>query len=205
MESIGQRFKTAREKKRVSLSQAALKTHIKVQHLEAMERGDFSKMPAPIYARGFIRTYAGFLGIDPIPLVKEYDAGLGGATRPPAPPISSKIIKTAPGEQPLPTATVADIAAESLPPEAQQTAPANPEPSAPVLDSRLLATAGVIIGAIILTAAVIKLWPSGGGSEPPRESSAVIEVSRPSGRSPAELTREPPEPYIEIPSGGRTP
>lgn len=200
METIGQRFKNAREKKRVSLSQAALKTHIKVQNLEMMERGDFTKMPAPIYARGFIRSYAGYLGLDAAPLVKEYDEQLGGDRRPPAPPITSKIIATAPGEQPLPTATVTDLAAE-LPPSQQ---PGSDGPTAPIITAQTLAIAGLVVGVILLIVAVIKFWPAGtAGERAPRAT--VVEVQRPVERSSDAITREPPEPFVEIQNGGRAP
>lgn len=73
METLGQVFKTARERKRVTLTQAASKTRIKIQHLEMMERDDFTKMPAPAYARGFIRMYAEFLGLESTSLIEEYN------------------------------------------------------------------------------------------------------------------------------------
>lgn len=73
METMGQVFKSARERKRISLPQAAVRTRIKLQHLEMMERDDYSNMPAPTYARGFIRMYADFLGLEAGPLVEEYD------------------------------------------------------------------------------------------------------------------------------------
>lgn len=74
METLGHVFKTARERKRITLSQAASKTRIKLQHLEMMERDDFTKMPAPAYARGFIRMYAEFLGLESTSLIEEYNA-----------------------------------------------------------------------------------------------------------------------------------
>ncbi|MCO5069411.1 MAG: helix-turn-helix domain-containing protein [Kiritimatiellae bacterium] len=73
METMGQVFRAARERKRISVSQAAIKTRIKIQHIEMMERDDFSQMPAPAYARGFIRMYAEFLGLESGPLVEEYN------------------------------------------------------------------------------------------------------------------------------------
>jgi hypothetical protein len=69
---MGQKFRAAREKKKMNISRAAALTRIKVQHVEMMENDDFSKMPAPTYAKGFIRIYASFLGLDPVPLVQEY-------------------------------------------------------------------------------------------------------------------------------------
>jgi transcriptional regulator with XRE-family HTH domain len=72
MASIGKSFREARERKGVDLSRAAAQTHILLKHLEMMEHDDFSRMPAPMYAKGFIRMYAEYLGIDPVPLVQEY-------------------------------------------------------------------------------------------------------------------------------------
>lgn len=72
METLGQKFRAAREKKRITLSKAAASTRIKIQNLEMMESDDFTRMPAPTYAKGFIRIYANFLGLDPAPLVQEY-------------------------------------------------------------------------------------------------------------------------------------
>ncbi|MBN1270590.1 MAG: helix-turn-helix domain-containing protein [Kiritimatiellae bacterium] len=72
MATIGQTFKTARENRKLTTSQAAAATRIKIQHIEAMERDDFSVMAAPAYAKGFIKLYAEHLGLDPRPLVQEY-------------------------------------------------------------------------------------------------------------------------------------
>ena len=45
---------------------------MKVQIVEALERDDFSRMAAPIYVKGFIKIYAGHLGLDPQPLIDDY-------------------------------------------------------------------------------------------------------------------------------------
>lgn len=73
-DSLGQVLRSTRERKRISLSYAAAQTRIKIQYLEWMERDDFSRIPAPAYAKGFIKMYAEFLGLDPQPLVQEYVA-----------------------------------------------------------------------------------------------------------------------------------
>jgi hypothetical protein len=72
MATMGQQFIAAREKKKMDLSRAAALTRIKIQHLERMEADDFSGMPAPTYAKGFIRIYAEVLGLNPEPLIREY-------------------------------------------------------------------------------------------------------------------------------------
>ena len=72
MESIGAQFSEAREARGATLSEAASATRIKIQHLEAMERDDFSNMAAAAYARGFIKIYAEYLDIPVEPLIQLY-------------------------------------------------------------------------------------------------------------------------------------
>lgn len=72
MDTLGQKLKEGRLKKKLNTSQAAQGTRIKIQHIEAIENDDFSAIAAPTYAKGFIRIYAEFLGIDPEPLIQEY-------------------------------------------------------------------------------------------------------------------------------------
>ncbi len=72
MSTLGETLREAREAKGATTSQAAASTRIKVQHIEAMERTDFSGIAAPAYAKGFIKLYAEYLGLDPDPLIQEY-------------------------------------------------------------------------------------------------------------------------------------
>lgn len=72
MATLGQILKEAREQKGVTASQAAAATRMKIQAVEAMERDDFSRMAAPMYAKGFIKLYAEYLGLDAAPLIREY-------------------------------------------------------------------------------------------------------------------------------------
>ena len=72
METLGTTLKEARLRKKLTASEAARGTRIKIQHIEALEQDDFSSMAAPAYAKGFIRIYADFLGLDPEPMIEEY-------------------------------------------------------------------------------------------------------------------------------------
>ena len=197
---MGQRLRAVREKKRVSPSQAALKTHIKVQHLEAMERDDFSKMPAPIYARGFIKAYAEYLGLNAAPLIQEYNERHEGGKRLPA-PVSAKIIKRVPGDEPLPTAT----SPGDEPASAAGAAGSRANPSGGVphfVTPRTLAIAGAAIAAMLLIVAAVKFWPAAEQPERQGRASHVVEVQRPLARSSLAVTRDPPEPYIEANAAG---
>lgn len=72
MESIGQQLKAAREAKGYSLHKVAEKTRILIQILEDMEQDNYQRIPAPTYARGFIKLYAETVGLDPEPLLLLY-------------------------------------------------------------------------------------------------------------------------------------
>ena len=63
MKRVSDYLKEARLKKGVSLSEAAEKTKIKRQYLDAIEEGKFSSLPSRSYVIGFVKTYASYLGL----------------------------------------------------------------------------------------------------------------------------------------------
>jgi Helix-turn-helix domain/Protein of unknown function (DUF2914) len=56
----------------VSLETVAEATRIPRRHLQALERGDLASLPAGPFAKGYIRAYAEFLGIDPRPTLEAH-------------------------------------------------------------------------------------------------------------------------------------
>lgn len=64
MEPFGECLKKAREKKGFSLEQVASKTRIPESRLDALESEDFANLPAKVFAKGFVRSYAKILGLD---------------------------------------------------------------------------------------------------------------------------------------------
>ena len=70
---IGDRLRAAREARGFSLEEAAAQTRIKRAYLEALEREAFSLLPSPAHARGFLRRYARWLGLDAEALLAEWD------------------------------------------------------------------------------------------------------------------------------------
>ncbi len=62
---IGVVLVDARTAQGLTLEQAAAATRIRGGHLSALESGAFDRLPAPVYALGYLRTYARFLGLDP--------------------------------------------------------------------------------------------------------------------------------------------
>ncbi len=62
---IGALLADARNAQGLTLDQTAAATRIRSGHLNALESGAFDRLPAPVYAVGYLRTYARFLGLDP--------------------------------------------------------------------------------------------------------------------------------------------
>ena len=62
--SLGDMLRQARRDRAISLADAARDTHINHDYLEALESEHYEVLPAPVYARGFLRSYARHLGLD---------------------------------------------------------------------------------------------------------------------------------------------
>jgi cytoskeleton protein RodZ len=54
------------------LIDVARETRIPLRHLNALEAGDFSNLPALAYSTGFVRTYARYLGLDPDAVARQF-------------------------------------------------------------------------------------------------------------------------------------
>jgi hypothetical protein len=61
---IGSTLREARKRRKVELSEVEAATKIRRAYLRAIEAEDWDALPGDAYARGFVRTYAGFLGLD---------------------------------------------------------------------------------------------------------------------------------------------
>jgi cytoskeletal protein RodZ len=81
MESIGKNLREARQNKRASLEDASRATKIKMEILEQLEAGEFDRLAAPAYTKGFLRLYAEYLGLDGQSLVEAYLRSQGGLRR----------------------------------------------------------------------------------------------------------------------------
>jgi cytoskeletal protein RodZ len=64
METLGGFFQHARKRQGLSLDQIASQTRIQQQHLQAIEEEDFASLPAKVFTKGFVRSYARSLGLD---------------------------------------------------------------------------------------------------------------------------------------------
>lgn len=77
MFEIGNTLREARVRRNISLQQAEEETKIRVKYIQAMENEDFDVLPAGTYVKGFMRTYAEYLGLDSQLLIDEYNERFG--------------------------------------------------------------------------------------------------------------------------------
>jgi hypothetical protein len=129
---LGEWLREARQRKGLTFTEIERTTRINRHYLEALETEHFDVLPAPVYARGFLRSYARMLGLDPEMAVGMMPADL------PRPP----------GLDPLPGLR-----------RAGSDAPALPIPSLPSIP---FATRGwaIVSGVIVLVVALIWIVPA---------------------------------------------
>ena len=75
--AIGETLAEARRQAGLTVTQVSERTRIRESIIRGIEQGDFSACGGDFYARGHIRSIAGAVGLDPVPLIKEYDTEHG--------------------------------------------------------------------------------------------------------------------------------
>jgi hypothetical protein len=75
MAELGNTLSRARRARAITLEDAERDTHVSRRYLQALEMEDFSVFPAPVYARGFLRTYSRYLGLNPEELIRVFPNG----------------------------------------------------------------------------------------------------------------------------------
>src|SRR5690349_22899867 len=95
---VGPTLREARNRRKVDLSTVEAATRIRVRFLRAIENEEWDVLPGGVYTRGFIRTYASYLGLDGERLAEDFrneveDAG----ARAPSPELASIAASTATG------------------------------------------------------------------------------------------------------------
>jgi cytoskeleton protein RodZ len=84
--NFGARLLAARERRGWSINEVAARVRLSVKQVSALERAALDELPEPVYVRGFLRTYAREVGLDPAPLLDDLSAMVDGA---PAQPVGS--------------------------------------------------------------------------------------------------------------------
>lgn len=194
MESpLGAHLRQTREARGLTLEDVEKATRIRARYLAALEAGEIEALPTPVQARGFLRNYSQYIGLDP-------DETLGR--------LESELAQRA-GRGPLAALTRARTAARRAPPN-QAGAPNGALGRAPrVASSRLTRwlTADVIIGGILIAAlAGFFLWGSanlaGTALEPTPEAptlAPIVPTDFPTATFVAEVTAaSTPPPPLEL-------
>lgn len=69
---VGLELRQARERRGLSLQQISNTTKISLRVLQAIEASDAARLPAPVFTRSFVRTYAAQVGLDPDDVSPRY-------------------------------------------------------------------------------------------------------------------------------------
>lgn len=72
MKSLGEILSETRKKKHISLNHAASDLLIKKEHIEALENQKWEALPEPTFVKGFIKSYATYLDLDPEHILAIY-------------------------------------------------------------------------------------------------------------------------------------
>jgi cytoskeletal protein RodZ len=88
--SVGEQLAAARARKRVDIRRAERDTTIRGRYLQALERDDEGGIADPVYAIGFLRAYAGYLGLDPEDTVAQWRRERGRPRRPDTRPMPAR-------------------------------------------------------------------------------------------------------------------
>ncbi|MDR2352185.1 MAG: DUF4115 domain-containing protein [Deltaproteobacteria bacterium] len=86
---LGSYLKNEREKAGLSCSEITIRTKITLDQLSNIEAGTFTGL-APVYAKGFLRSYAQTINLDPTEIVREYKRHTGELGANPYKPLTSK-------------------------------------------------------------------------------------------------------------------
>jgi len=76
MPTVAEQLHGAREAKNLTVYQIAETTKIKTDHIRALEEGNYNVFSAPVYIRGFVRTYASLLKLDVAQVMATLDQEL---------------------------------------------------------------------------------------------------------------------------------
>jgi Helix-turn-helix domain/RodZ C-terminal domain len=80
-DGVGKTLRDARNRRKIDLAQVEASTKIRARFLRALENEEWDVLPGETYARGFIRTYADYLGLDGARLAEDHRREVG-ASRP---------------------------------------------------------------------------------------------------------------------------
>ncbi len=71
--TVGGLLRTSREDRHIDLDAVVKATKVRRHYLEALENEEWEKLPSRVFVKGFVRSYAGFLGMDIETVLDYYD------------------------------------------------------------------------------------------------------------------------------------
>jgi len=76
MKKLGEFLRAEREARGISLEQISADTRISLKMLQAIEEGNVKHLPAPVFVKGFLKSYAQRIGLDPEEVIIGYQDGI---------------------------------------------------------------------------------------------------------------------------------
>jgi len=81
MATVAEQLREGRDLRKLTVEQVADFTKIKGDHIHALESGRYDVFVAPVYIRGFVRSYSNMLKLDTAQVLAQLDVELGGTER----------------------------------------------------------------------------------------------------------------------------
>jgi cytoskeleton protein RodZ len=70
--TLGEKLRQAREERGISISEVAEQTRISPHYLDSIENDDYRTLPGGIFNKGFVKSYAKYVGIDEQEALQDY-------------------------------------------------------------------------------------------------------------------------------------
>ncbi len=71
-QTLGEKLRQAREERGISLTEVAEQTRISPQYIESIERDDYKPLPGGIFNKGFVKSFAKYVGVDENEALADY-------------------------------------------------------------------------------------------------------------------------------------
>jgi cytoskeletal protein RodZ len=78
--TLGEKLRQAREERGISVSEVAEQTRISPLYIKSIEEDDYRTLPGGIFNKGFVKSYAKYVGVDEQEALQDYAALLGAQT-----------------------------------------------------------------------------------------------------------------------------
>ena len=85
---IGSTLRKEREKQKLSIRDVENETSIRSVYIEALEKGEYDKLPGEVYAKGFIKNYGNFLKLNGEELVRQFIMEISAVAAPNENPVA---------------------------------------------------------------------------------------------------------------------